>query len=155
MAFAVTIGLASARFLGTSSPKIMVAKVPKSSPVAAAIGVTHPDGTPSRSSGPSMRSETEGSARKPIARLVTVIPTWAPDSWVERLRSARWSPCAPESPAAASCSTWARSTVTKENSAATKTPHAATSASASTSSNREVVTVRLSLAGAGTGRSGG
>ena len=83
MALAVTIGLASARFLGTSSPKIMVTTVPNSSPIAAAIGVTAPCGTPSRSSGPSMRSETAGSARKPMARLVTVIPTWAPESWVE------------------------------------------------------------------------
>ncbi len=32
VAFAVTIGLASARFLGTSSPKIMVAKVPNEQP---------------------------------------------------------------------------------------------------------------------------
>ena len=93
-----------------------------------------------------MRSETAGSARKPIARLVTVIPTWAPDSWVESDCAAPSAAPAPrESPAAASCSTWARSTVTKENSAATKTPHAATSASASTSSNKEVVTVSRSL----------
>ena len=31
----------------------------------------------------STRSAIAGSARKPIARLVTVIPTWAPESWVE------------------------------------------------------------------------
>jgi hypothetical protein len=62
-----------------------------------------------------------GSARKPIARLVTVMPTWAPESWVDRERSAFWMPLGALSPSAASRSTWPRSTVTKENSAATKT----------------------------------
>ena len=33
-----------------------------------------------------------GSARKPIARLVMVMPTWAPDSWVDSERSALSTP---------------------------------------------------------------
>ena len=92
VARAVAIGLASARFLGTSSPKIIVAKVPTTRPIAAAIGAPQPSGTPALPSGPSMRSETAGSARKPIARLVTVMPTWAPESWVDSDRSASAGP---------------------------------------------------------------
>ena len=46
-----------------------------------------------------------GSARKPITRLVRVTPTWAPESWVERLRSAVRTPCAWRSPSAAAFST--------------------------------------------------
>jgi hypothetical protein len=59
-----------------------------------------------------------------MTRFVMVMPSWAPLSWVESERSAFSVPAAPLSPAAAPRSTVARSTVTKENSAATKTPHA-------------------------------
>ncbi len=62
-----------------------------------------------------------------MARLVTVMPTCAPDSWVDRERRARCTPIAPASPSAAAWSTLLRSTVTKANSAATKTPQAAMS----------------------------
>ena len=44
VARATAIGLASARFLGTSSPKIIVAMVPSVSPMPTAIGVTAPSG---------------------------------------------------------------------------------------------------------------
>ena len=77
------------------------------------------------SSGPSMSSAIAGSARKPIARLVTVMPTWAPESCVESAAQRRRArPRAPASPSAAARSTVARSTVTNENSAATNAPHA-------------------------------
>ena len=102
----------------------------------ATAGVTTPSGTPAAASGPSMRSEMAGSARKPMARLVTVMPTWAPESWVDSERSACCTPRAPSSPSAAARSTLGRSTVTKENSAATNRPQAATRAS-ETSSNNE------------------
>jgi hypothetical protein len=44
--------------------------------------------SPRDSSGPSTRRAIAGSARKPIARLVTVIPSWAPESCDESVRSA-------------------------------------------------------------------
>src|SRR6478735_9046437 len=74
-----------------------------------------------------------------MARLVIVMPTWAPDSWVDRERSAFCRPWAPLSPAWAAWSTWPRSTVTKENSAATNTPQARISSSAAASSNHAVI----------------
>jgi hypothetical protein len=39
-----------------------------------------------------------GSARKPMARFVSVIPTWAPESWVDSERSAVETPAALRSP---------------------------------------------------------
>ena len=139
---AVSSGRAMAMFLGTISPKIIVTTVPSGqADRRATAGVTTPSGTPAAASGPSMRSEIAGSARKPIARLVTVMPTWAPESWVDSERSASWTPRAPSSPSAAARSTLGRSTVTRENSAATKRPQAATRAS-ETSSRRRGVTTR-------------
>jgi hypothetical protein len=138
VARAVCIGLAMARFFGTSSPKIIVRKVPSVRPIAVATGRTAPSGIPADSSGPRIRCETAGSARNPMARLVTVMPTWAPDSWVESDRRALCTPCAAWSPAWASRSTWERSTVTNANSAATKTPQAAISSSARARSSRSV-----------------
>ena len=63
VARATSIGLASARFLGTSSPKIIVRMVPTARPMPTATGVIAPSGTPALSSGPSIRSEIAGSAR--------------------------------------------------------------------------------------------
>ena len=99
VARAVCMGLAMARFLGTSSPKIIVRNVPSARPIAVATGRTAPSGTPADSSGPRIRCETAGSARKPMARLVTVIPTWAPESCVDSERSALCTPWAAWSPA--------------------------------------------------------
>ena len=138
VARAVCMGLAMARFLGTSSPKIIVRNVPSSRPIAVATGRTAPSGTPADSRGPRIRCDTAGSARNPIARLVTVMPTCAPDSCVERVRRALCTPCAAWSPASASRSIWARSTVTNANSAATNTPQAAMSSSARARSSRSV-----------------
>ncbi len=64
-----------------------------------------------------------------MARLVIVMPTCAPESCVDSDRNAISTPWAPVSPSAASWSTLERSTVTNENSAATKTPQAAISSS--------------------------
>ena len=61
-----------------------------------------------------------------------MIPTCADESWVERWRSACWTPRAPRSPLSAARSTVERSTVTNANSAATNAPHATTSARAIT-----------------------
>ena len=63
-----------------------------------ATGRTQSSGSPAAVNGPSTSSAMAGSARKPIARLVTVMPTWAPDSWVESDRRAVCTPAAPASP---------------------------------------------------------
>ena len=76
------------------------------------------------SSGPSMSRAIAGSAMKPMSRFVIVMPSCAPESCVERLRSALSTPRAAPSPASAARSTVERSTVTKENSAATNAPQA-------------------------------
>ena len=61
-----------------------------------------------------------------MIRLVRVTPIWAPESWVDRDRSARRTPSACRSPSLAAFSTAARSTATRAYSAAPKTPHAST-----------------------------
>ena len=127
VARAVSIGLAIAKFFGTSSPNTTVSAVLITRPRPMEIGRTQSSGTPREVSGPSTSWEMAGSARKPIARLVTVMPTCAPDSWVERLRSATCTPAAARSPPSTARSTLLRSTVTNANSAATNIPHAATS----------------------------
>jgi hypothetical protein len=139
VARAVAIGLAMAMFLGTSSPKIIVSVDPIARPRPTAIGRTRPSGTPAPSSVGEIRSAMAGSARKPMARLVTVIPTCAPESCVESVRRAARTPLAPESPWAAACSTRDRSTVTNENSAATNTPHRAISRSETASRIQAVI----------------
>ena len=74
-----------------------------------------------------------------MARFVMVMPTCAPESWVESVRNAARIPLAPVSPSAASCSTLDRSTVTNENSAATNTPQAAISSSETASRIHSVI----------------
>src|SRR6478735_640787 len=88
-----------------------------------------------------------------MARLVIVMPTWAPDSWVDRDRSAFCRRWARASPAAAARSTWLRSTVTKENSAATKMPQATIIRSA-VASRSHVVMIALPGHDDGAGRAG-
>ena len=127
--FAVPSGRAIARFLGTSSPRTIVNAVARISPMATEMPDTAPEGTPRSSSGPSMSSAIAGSAMKPMSRFVSVMPSWAPESCVERLCSASRTPRAPASPSSTARSTVERSTVTNENSAATNAPHASTSPS--------------------------
>ena len=88
VARAVSIGLAMARFFGTSSPKIIVSVAPIASPRPMASGCMTSSGMPTASSGGEISSAIAGSARKPMARLVTVMPTWAPESCVDSERSA-------------------------------------------------------------------
>src|SRR5215218_5448201 len=128
-----------ARFLGTSSPKTMVTPVDSTKATTSDTLVAAMPDTPTDSRGPSMRSAMAGSARKPISRLVSVMPSWAADSCVDSVRSASRSPRARRSPASAARSTDARSTVTNANSAATKVPHAATSSSASVINNTSII----------------
>ena len=140
VARAVCIGLAIARFLGTSSAKTMVTTELTVSPIATAIGSTAPSGIPAERNGPEISREIAGSARKPIARLVTVMPTCAPDSWVDSDLSALSTPTADASPVFGRRATLDRSTVTNENSAATKNPAAATRRSEAARSSHAVST---------------
>ena len=64
-----------------------------------------------------------------MPRLVTVMPSWAPESWVDRVFMPFNTPWERRSPVLAAASTSFRLTVMRENSAATKAPHAATSTS--------------------------
>ena len=128
MARAVSIGLAIARFLGTSSAKIIVSdRAERQADRDGDRARPRPRARRRASSGPSIRSAIAGSARKPIARLVMVMPTWAPESWVDSERRACCTPAARRVALGRGLRRpWLRSTVTKENSAATKTPHAST-----------------------------
>ena len=72
----------------------------------------------------------DGSASMPTTRLVTVMPSWAPESWKVRFRTALRAPAAPRSPRSTARSSSLRSTVVSENSAATKAPQASESSTA-------------------------
>ncbi len=126
-------------FLGMSSPTSMVTTVLTTRATAYAAALDPPSPSPRSSNGPCSRVPKAGSAKNPMARLVIVIPSWAPLSWVESERRAFRVPAAPWSPASASRSTVARSTVTNENSAATKTPQASIRKKESASSNHSVM----------------
>ncbi len=63
VARATCIGRAIARFLGTSSPKIIVSPALRVSAIVTETTRTAPPGTPSASSGPSISSAIAGSAR--------------------------------------------------------------------------------------------
>ena len=86
-------------------------------------------------------SAIAGSARKPMARFVIVTPTWAPESWVDRLRRALRTPTAARSPELAARSTADRSTATKEYSAAPNTPHASMRATEIPSSSHSMAPI--------------
>ena len=141
VARAVSIGRAMAKFFGTSSAKIIVTRELIVSPIATATGCTAFSGSPRARTGPLIKREMAGSARKPMARFVIVMPTWAPDSCVDSERRARSTPAAGASPSSAARATLDRSTVTKENSAATKTPAAMTSRTETPSNNQAVSTL--------------
>ncbi len=82
---AVAYGLAIARFFGTSSPKIIVTAVANINPRAMAILAVNWIGMPITVSMGCISCAIAGSAKKPITRLVTVIPTWALESWVDNV----------------------------------------------------------------------
>jgi hypothetical protein len=134
--FAVRSGWAIAMFLGTSSPKIIVMPVARTraSATEAERAATSP--TPASTSGGPTRAAIAGSARKPMPRLVTVIPSCAPESCVERVFMPCRTPPARLSPLSAAASTSLRLTVIRENSAATKQPQASTSTSPIASETR-------------------
>jgi hypothetical protein len=108
-------------FFGTSSPKTICTPVASSNATATAMTSATSASNPSAPSGPRNSAATDGSATKPIAKLVTVIPSWAPDRYVEsRCRVPRTRPNR-TLPFRARDSTRLRSTVTSAVSAATNT----------------------------------
>ncbi len=136
------IGSEMAQFFGTSSPSTIDTPVAMMRARATATAETVDSDQPNELRGGRSNVAMEGSAMKPITRLVTVIPSCAPESCVERDANPSCRPFARVSPSSASRSTLARSTVTNENSAATKSAHAATSSSASTSSSQAITATR-------------
>src|SRR5437763_3943599 len=130
VARAIGIGRASAAFFGTSSPKSIENRVATTSAPA-------PDTGPS--SGRS-RCASAGAARYPVSSAAIVMPSCAPDSWNDSSRSALRTVAAVRSPRSACRSISARSTVTSENSAATKPAFAAVSATNASSGSSTVVT---------------
>ena len=70
--------------------------------------------------------------------VVAVMPTWAPESWVESERTAARTDPAPRSPPAAARSTVDRSRATRENSAATNSAVPSVSRTPAPMSNHSV-----------------
>src|SRR5207249_48860 len=68
-----------AQFLGTSSPTTIRKTVDSAVPSTSASDREVDGGIPSDSSGPAISAAMDGSASMPTTRLVTVIPSCAPD----------------------------------------------------------------------------
>ncbi len=141
---AVAIGTEIARFLGTSSPSSIDTMVARNMPRPIDTGSTAPSGIPTPVSGPSSRRDSDGSTRYPTSRVVSVMPTCAPDSWVDSVRRPLRTEPAERLPEAASRSTSGRSRVMRENSAATNTPVPRVSRPPSASSSHSVSTAHPS-----------
>ena len=117
--FAVSSGSAIAMFFGTSSPNTMDSTVATDRPKISADRSAPSSRQPERLQRHRHQAGQRGCMTKPSARVVTVMPTWAPDSWVDSERRPIISDFAPLSPSAACLATVARSTVTRLNSAET------------------------------------
>ena len=118
----ISRGLAMAMFLGTSSPISMDNSVAISMAMARAMPATAASGTPKDPKGPVNMAPMEGSMRKPVNRVVRVMPNWQLESCVERLFRHRSSGSAPLSPLSTARCTAVWSKATRENSTATKNP---------------------------------
>ena len=87
IARAVPIGAAMARFFGTSSPNSMDRKLVMISAVSTAAVVPAPP-QPQDANGTSINAASAGCITNPSARVVRLIPTWAPESCVDSERNA-------------------------------------------------------------------
>ena len=87
---ATLIGSVIAKFFGTSSPKIMERAVARMTARVSAIAIEAECGMPNRSSIGVKNFARIGSARKPVARVVIVMPSWAPESIRESSPWAFW-----------------------------------------------------------------
>lgn len=128
-----------AQFLGTSSPTTIRKTVDRAVPMTSATERDAEGETPSDSSGPAISLAIDDSESMPTTRLVTVMPSWAPDSWNVRFRAALRAPDAPRSPRSTARSSSLRSTVVSENSAATKAPQASESSTATRRRSTSVI----------------
>ena len=77
------MGSAMAQFLGTSSLKTICVKVATMKAAVVAMPTAAASGTPVQPRPSAKRVPRLGPVRKPAMRLVTVIPSWAPERLVE------------------------------------------------------------------------
>ncbi len=137
--FATARGEEMAQFFGTSSPTTMRNTVDSAVPMTRATDDDTLGDSPMASTGPRISFAMDDSESMPTTRFVTVMPSWAPESWKVRLRTAFIALAAPRSPCSTARSSWPRSTVVSENSAATKAPHARESSTATSSRSTSVI----------------
>src|SRR5690606_20850911 len=141
-----------AQFFGTSSPTTIRNTVDRAVPITSASERDADSETPMLFSGPEISAAIDGSESMPTTRLVTVMPSCAPDSWNVRFRTALRAPAAPRSPRSTARSSSARSTVVRENSAATNAPQASESRTAPSSRSTSVIGTPPSHGRTGPGR---
>ena len=96
---ATRIGWAMAQFLGTSSPNTICVNVTTMNAPVVEIAVTTPWLRPVSPKPSANRTPTDGPVRKPATRLVTVMPSCAPDRLVDVFVSALSTIAAVLSPA--------------------------------------------------------
>ncbi len=119
---AVSRGRASAKFFGTSSPMIIDSSVATTSATTVDTGETRPSASPADVSGPASSRLSAGSIVYPVSSVVSVMPSWALERWVEVMRSARMDGPSRFSPRSWRFSRSERSRLTSANSLATKRP---------------------------------
>jgi hypothetical protein len=112
-------GRAMVRFLNASSPNTICAAVARTNPTAKATPERLGSGRPIIPITGSSARPNVGSAMKPTASEVTVMPSCAPDSMKLSRLCARTARPALRSPVEAASSSRARLAATNENSAAT------------------------------------
>jgi hypothetical protein len=120
--FAVGSGSASAKFFGTSSPTIIESRVARMMASTDAMTAVTGVESPSAPSGPVSRAPIAGSIVEPVRSVVSVMPSWALERWVDVILSAPIVSPRRFSPRATRDSRSDRLRLTRENSEATKNP---------------------------------
>ncbi len=143
---AVSRGAEIPRNCGTSSPTTMEKTVTRTRATALLTDDRTASDQPNRLSPAAMRAPSEGWARYPTMRVVTVIPTCAAESWVDSARSETSTEPARGWPASYAPWTVGRSKATRENSAATKTAVPNVSPVARISSSHSVIAAHPTVA---------
>ncbi len=118
--FAVASGSDTARVFGTISPTIIEKTVATSIASTDDTDAAADGERPRSSRGPRSSAPIDGLAMKPRTSVVSVMPSWQAESWVDRRRCEVRTDLAPFSPASTARRTAGRSSATSENSAATK-----------------------------------
>ncbi|KUM95626.1 hypothetical protein AQI88_16285 [Streptomyces cellostaticus] len=119
-ALASRSGTAMARFFGAGSPSTICTTVAPTKASSTEMPLTAASGMPSPDRAGLSSAETDGSAKKPTTRPVTVMPSWAPDSMNDRRSRTFRARAAFLSPASACRARASRSAETQANSWATK-----------------------------------